>query len=195
VRAEVAAHGTIVPLDAAGRLLHLHPCGHDLVVDVTARFPDGDGYRPVGPTRWVDTRSAGARVPAGGTLTLDLADVDLAGPGGAAVAGDDVEALALSVTATGASAPGFLSVATTCAATGRSSNVNHLVAAAVPNLVVVEPDPDGRICAYSLAETDVVVDVVGVFDASAAVASGRRVPDPRPRLAGRRFGLGAGRHL
>ncbi|MEJ7800239.1 MAG: hypothetical protein WKF60_06955, partial [Ilumatobacter sp.] len=80
------------------------------------------------------------------------------------------DALAVVATATEAEAPGFLRVSP-CDATAKTSNVNYLDGFAVPNLVVVEPDADGRICVTSHATTHVIVDLFGVFlDPSHGVA-------------------------
>lgn len=176
VRGEVVAHSTIVPINGAGELCISTRVAANLVVDLTGRFPAGGGYRPVGPTRWADTRVTGTRVASGGTLTLDLDDVPGIDP-------DHVRAVAISLTATGASGPGFLAASATCGTDVASSNVNYGSGDTIPNLVVVEPDAEGRICVFALTDTDVVVDVLGVFDAAAGVGADVpiRVHDSRER--------------
>lgn len=179
VRGEIAAHSTIVPLDATGGFCIASRVATNLVVDVTGRFPTGFGYHPVGPTRWADTRES-RPVASGGRLVLDLTDMT-GRLGGWAPA--DVAAVALEVTATEAAGPGYLTVSGGCTTGARptTSNVNYLTGETVPNLVIVEPGPTGRICIDALTRTDVVVDLVGVFDASAGVdaAAPRRVFDSR----------------
>ncbi len=162
VRGEVVARSTIVPINATGEFCISTRVATNVIVDLTGRFPVGGGYRPVGPIRWADTRGSGSRVASGGTLTLDLADVPGVDPTGAG-------AVAIGLTATGASGPGFLTAAATCGAGVSSSNVNYRGGDTIPNLVIVEPDAQGRICVFALTETDVVVDVVGVFDATGEV--------------------------
>lgn len=178
VRGEVVAHSTIVPINGAGEFCISTRVAANVVVDLTGRFPVGGGYRPVGPTRWTDTRVTGTRVASGGTLTLDLDDVPGVVPGEMT---DGAAAVAISLTATGAAGPGFLAAATTCGADVGSSNVNYGGGDTIPNLVIVEPDAEGRICVFALTDTDVVVDVLGVFDTAAGVDGDRpvRVHDSR----------------
>jgi hypothetical protein len=123
-------------------------------------------------------------VAAGGTVTLDLGDVSGLAPVG-------VGAVAISLTATGAAGPGFLSAAAACGAEVASSNVNYGGGDTIPNLVIVEPDEQGRICVFTLSETDIVVDVLGVFDTDAAVDADVPVRVHDSRTRGVRWPAGA----
>lgn len=170
-RDEIAAHATIVPLDADGAFCLATRAATNLVVDVTGTFAEGAGYLPIGPERWADTRATGTGSPVadGGRLVLDLDD--LAGP--LAVAGTspgDVAAVAVSVTATGTTGPGFLEAS--CDTTGATSNVNYAGGDTVPNLAIAVPDAEHRVCVYTSRAAHVVVDLIGVFDSSAAVGGG-----------------------
>jgi len=167
-RAEIAAHSGIVPLDANGDFCVTTRAATNLIVDVTGVFPEDAGFGAVAPTRWLDTRSlpGGQLVPARTTLELNLRNVRRR----AGFVGDPA-AVAVVATAVGATAPGFLRV-TTCGSDSETSNVNYLDAAPSPNLVIVEPDADGRICVYTLAAAHVIVDLFGVFDADSEVVAG-----------------------
>lgn len=160
-RAEIAAHSGIVPLDTNGDFCATTRVATNLVVDVTGLFrPDAGFFAPT-PTRWLDTRErpGKAPLPAGGTIELDVDDIsEQVGYTG------DAGAVAVVVTATQAEAPGWLRVGT-CGAETETSNVNYDSAFAVPNLVIAEPDAEGRICVTTLAATHVVVDLFGIFDA------------------------------
>lgn len=159
-RAEVAAHSGIVPLDADGEFCATTRVATNLIVDVTGLFRADSGFVAPPPTRWLDTRERvdRATVPAGGTVALDIDSIrEATGYGG------DPAAVAVIATATEATSPGFLRVGT-CGAVTDTSNVNYNDGFAVPNLVIAEPDADGRICVTSLSETHVVVDLVGIFD-------------------------------
>ncbi len=181
VRGEVVAHSTIVPVNGAGEFCISTRVATNVVVDLTGRFPTGGGYRPVGPTRWADTRVTGTRVASAGTLTFDLDDVpDVAADG----MPGDAAAVAISLTATGAAGPGFLVAAAACGAEVASSNVNYGGGDTIPNLVIVEPDDEGRVCVFALTDTDVVVDVLGVFDATAEVDAAMPVRVHDSRLDG-----------
>lgn len=160
-RAEVAAHSGIVPLDDDGDFCATTRVATNLIVDVTGLFRPDAGFVAPSPTRWLDTRERPRRmpVPAGDTIELDIDDIrDEVGYDG------DAGAVAVVVTATEAEAPGWLRVGT-CGTDADTSNVNYDDASPVPNLVIAEPDADGRICVTTLSATHVVVDLFGIFDA------------------------------
>ena len=160
VRGEIVAHSTIVPVNANGEFCLLTRAASNLVVDLTGRFPADGGYRPVGPIRWADTRVSGTRLAAGGSLTVDLDTLD-------GIDRSQVGAVAISVTATGGAGPGYLVASAPCAGSApETSNVNYAGFDSIPNLAIVEPDADGQVCITSLTATDVVVDLLGVFDAT-----------------------------
>jgi len=174
-RGLTAAHAAIVPLAPDGTLCVRSRAAANLVVDTSGMFPAGGGFTALNPQRWVDTRTTGAMLDAGATLRLDVADLAL--PAGSTAA--DVSALALTVTATDATAPGWLRVVP-CGASADTSNVNYLDGFPVPNLVVATPDADGYVCVDTLSATHVIVDAFGTFDAEADVRSeARRVFDSR----------------
>jgi hypothetical protein len=160
-RAEIAAHSGIVPLDTNGDFCATTRVATNLIVDVTGLFRPDAGFFASTPTRWLDTREQPGRapLPAGGTIELDVDEIR----GQVGYTGD-AGAVAVVVTATQAEAPGWLRVGT-CGAEGETSNVNYDSAFAVPNLVIAEPDGEGRICVTTLAATHVVVDLFGIFDA------------------------------
>lgn len=114
-------------------------------------------------------------------VTLPLAGVAGVPPTGAS-------AVALTVTATQSSGPGFVQVLPSDAATplGTTSNVNLTAAGqTVANLVVVPLGADGAIRLYNSSGTHLIADVVGWFtDASATPsAEGLFVPVEPQRLA------------
>ena len=44
-----------------------------------------------------------------------------------------------------------------------ASNINYVAGQVVPNLVTVQVDPSGQVCFYTLAATDLLADLAGVF--------------------------------
>jgi hypothetical protein len=164
-RSEVAAHSGVVPLDANGDFCVTTRSATNLIVDVTGVFPAGSGFDALTPTRWLDSREVAGRlpIPAGGTIELDLDDL----PATTGLTGDP-QAVTVVATATEAQAPGWLRVVT-CGTTANTSNVNYQANLATPNLIVVAPDAEGRICVTSLSATHVVVDLFGVFESDAQV--------------------------
>jgi len=170
-RDEVVAHAGVVPLDADGDFCATTRVATNLIVDVTGLFRPDAGFTAPPPTRWLDTRALAGRspVPAGGTVALDFDDVR----GRVGYTGDP-SAVVVVATATEASAPGWLRVGT-CGDEGETSNVNYSDGAAIPNLAVVEPDAEGRICVTTLAGSHVVVDLFGIFDEGSPVEADHAV--------------------
>ena len=112
--------------------------------------------------------------PSGSTFVLTLP----AGTGAAA----------LNVVAVGPHEPGFLTVYPCGAGRPEASNVNHVGRPVVSNLVLARPDAAGRVCIYSLASTELVVDLSGAF----GVGGSTFRPQDRPeRVVDTRVGTGA----
>lgn len=179
-RGQVVAHAALAPLDDNGEFCVTTLTQTNLIVDVTGTFRPDAGFTALSPTRWYDTRTAGDRRPVSGSTTLRLDVDDVRGAAG--FTGDPV-AVAVNVTATAGTGFGHITV-TPCGVDADHSNVNFAGAAATPNLVVVAPDADGRICLRSTTTTHVVVDLFGVFDESSGVAVDlpRRLFDSRDDL-------------
>ena len=153
-----------------GRSLSIYaqPATH-VVVDVTGYFlptdASADGrFISVEPNRVMDTRS-GARPGAGSQL-----DLTVVGRGGVPATG--VEAVALIVTITEPSAPGFVTVWPTGQARPIASTVNPTYAGDIrSNLAIVPIGSGGSVSLYTLNPTHIVVDVAGYFtDGTAAVS-------------------------
>ncbi len=133
------------------------------------------------PTRLVDTRASGA-LGAGTTITVAVtgaAPLPAAGSTRAAV---------LNVTVVGPAGEGFWTVYPTGTAMPTASSVNvderwALLgdALAVPNLVTVPVGADGTVTVFSQRGGQVVIDMLGSYQVSGAVADGRFVPLASPR--------------
>ncbi|MFI8521368.1 hypothetical protein ACIGEZ_26630 [Streptomyces sp. NPDC085481] len=129
----------------------------DLLADIAGYYTEGtagSAYQPVTPTRLLDTRTGTgapkAKVAAGGTVTLAVTE-----PG--------VTAVAMNVTATNATAAGFVSVYPYGTARPDVSSLNFAAGQTVPNLVIV-PVKDGKVTFYNRAGTvDLLADVAGYF--------------------------------
>ena len=95
-------------------------------------------------------------------------------------------AAAINVAVVGATGPGFVTVHPCAGGRPVASNVNHVNEPVVSNLVLARPDADGRVCVYTLASTELVVDLSGAFD-----AGGTFRPRGRPkRVVDTRVGTG-----
>ena len=141
-----------------------------------------DGFVPLTPTRILDTRTSlgghPGQIGSRGTVT-----VEVAGYGGVP---EDAVAVALNVTVTGPTAPGYLTVYPADAGRPSSSNVNFAKGQAIANDVTTALSADGRVKIFSYSTAHVVVDVAGYFTAG----SGFRAMAPR-RLLDTRSAVGA----
>jgi hypothetical protein len=141
-----------------GDVCFYNSAGLDLIVDTAGYFPAGSGYvAQAKPERAADTRGAAARV--GGTVIQEVA---VAGVFGVPA---DAAGVALNVTITGATSDGFATVFPCGQQTPKASNVNYVKGQDIPNFVIAKPGVGGKVCVYSSAPVDVILDVSGYFAA------------------------------
>ena len=106
------------------------------------------------------------------SLITELAvfGMDVVAPDGSAmVVPSNATAVALNVTAVTPSSSGFITVWPCGVARPATSNVNYTANGIVPNGVIAPIGSGGKVCFYSLAETDLIVDVAGWFAGDAFV--------------------------
>jgi hypothetical protein len=132
------------------------------------QVPDWSDFRLLPPVRILDTCAGLGAIPAAGRL-----DVQVTGRGGVPT---DARAVALRLTATSASAPGFVAVfpAGSPPAGVPSLEVEE-AGQTVSGSAVVGLSADGRFTLLASIRLDVVADVVGYW---AAASAGERVPAP-----------------
>lgn len=127
--------------------------------------PAASAFQAVTPARVVDTRlglnTPAAKVPAGCVLP-----VRLAGLGGVPDAG--ATAVTLNLTVVGAGGNGFATAYPCSAGRPDTSNANYAPGDVVANLVTVPLDGDGLVCVYTVAASDVLMDVMGWYGGTTA---------------------------
>jgi hypothetical protein len=139
-----------------GEVCFFNSAALDVIIDIAGYFPADSGYvAQARPERAVDTRSLPARVA--GT---NIQQVAVAGVYGVPTTAAGV---ALNVTITGATGDGFATVFPCGQTTPKASNVNYVKGQDIPNFVVAKPGVGGKVCVYSSAPVDVIVDVSGYF--------------------------------
>lgn len=138
----------------------------EMVVDVAGYYPDGSSYVPTAPARLLETRVGeglstadggdnGIGVRVGGSIT----SLQVTGRGGVP---SSAGAAVLSVTTVDARAPGFITVFPCSEPTvPTASTSNYRPGVVSTNAVVAALDPSGKVCLYSSADVDLVVDVSG----------------------------------
>ena len=191
----------IVPLGQDGFLTFYTEAGTHLIADIAGYFVPAVGavsagrYQSVTPKRVLDTRSSvqtGYQGPKPGAGARVKASVAV--PGAPSMA--TVAAVALNVTATEASAPGFVQVAPAGKLiAGQTSSLNlERAGQTIPNLVIVPISASGEVEFYTEQGTNLLADVIGYFTNSAAVpaTSGLFVAATPERILDTRSRLGAG---
>lgn len=145
-------------------------------------------FVPLQPFRLLDTRSGigGRTVPLGAGTTVDVATLGLGG-----IPATGVTAIALNVTAVGASAESYFTVWPRGATRPNASSLNFTAGQTVPNLVVSQAGAGGRVSIYNaFGEVHALADVVGYFRDT---TSDRLLPLQPFRLLDTRNGIGAAR--
>ena len=161
--AQTVPNLVVSKLGSGGKVCIYTSVATDLVADVAGFFPSSSGYRPLTPGRLLDTRASGATVdglhagvgrqPAGSVYELPVT-------GRAAVA-LDAGAVVLNVTAVSPSADGFVTVFPCGAPRPNASNLNFVAGQTAPNAVVAKVGADGKVCVFTSAASDLIVDVGG----------------------------------
>lgn len=136
----------------------------DLIVDVNGQYPAGTAYSPLVPARLLDSRSPGG----------DTVD-DISQAIGTRTAGSTTElvvatrgnvpayatAAVLNVTVTNVTGEGFVTVWPCGVNRPNASNLNYVAGKTVPNAVITKIGTDGKVCFYTEAAVDLIVDVNG----------------------------------
>ncbi len=150
-----------------------------------------DSYRPLPPTRILDTRygTGGTRAPIGPSSARD---VQVTGAGGVPSAG--VSSVVLNVTVTNTTSDGFLTVYPAGRPLPTASNLNWRATQTVPNLVTVPVGANGKVTLFNgFGSTDAIVDVQGWYGPSDPTTRDGLYNGVAPaRLLDTRFGTGAG---
>jgi hypothetical protein len=136
----------------------------------------GTFLTPVTPCRLLDTREGSGQPLGAGTTTRVQVTGRCAVPGGG-------RAAALTVTATGGSTGGFITLSAAGTPRPNVSNLNYRPGSTVANSAVVALAGDGAIDVFVASTVHVVLDVAGVFvEAPGPTRSGRFVPSTPVRL-------------
>lgn len=175
------ANVVTVQLDPDGNICIYSSRRTQVILDVAGSL-DAATYTPVTPTRLVDSRpdgrtpdGVGAAIgirPASGTLRVPTAS--------RAQIPADATAVVLNVTSVASLAPGFVTVYPRGVVRPDASNVNHVPAQNVANLVVARRGTNGDICMFTSATTHLVVDVAGYFTGTPPTGSGAACPADPP---------------
>ncbi len=183
-------NATIAKVGTGGRVSLFNNAGNvHLIADVVGWYAECGRYRPIIPTRVLDTRSGvgapAAIVSSGGQLSVTVTGIPGAnGSPGVPVAGQ-VSAVVLNVTATESTSPSFVTVWPTGEDQPLASNINTEPGQDVPNLVIAKVGNQGRVNLFNNAgSTHLVADVLGyfTFDSTFVALNPTRALDTRSGL-------------
>jgi transcriptional regulator of met regulon len=164
---DVVPNAVLAKIGAGGKVCFFTFAEADLLVDVAGYFPTSTSLVPlVAPARVMDSRKpsgstvdglhqAVGRIAAGATYELPIA-----GRAGVPLSAATV---VLNVTAVGPSGGGFVTVFPCGQPLPQASHLNYQAGDVVPNAVLAKVGAGGKVCFYSYAETDLLVDVGGYF--------------------------------
>ncbi|MGA1344420.1 MAG: hypothetical protein ACO35E_00420 [Ilumatobacteraceae bacterium] len=164
----------VVGTGEGGRVSVYHFGGStDVLVDVTGWFAPDGGFRPLtSPTRLMDTRrgTCGVRLLPGEIRNLRVTERQ------------DVGAVALNVTAVGATAQSFVTVWPAGSSRPDASTLNTVASGpATPNFISVGVGDAGEISLYNDAGTvDLIVDLFGTFEGSTPSGDPSPCPEFQP---------------
>lgn len=158
---EVVANNVVVPLAGDGSVCIYSSSAADFALDVSGFVPDGSAIRLFAAQRYLDTR-AGQPTFDGRNAGLGAYNgrrvIQVAGRGGIPA---DARAAIVSVTAVNPRGEGFVTVDSCEGDPARASTINFGPGQFVPNGAVTQLSPDGKLCVYSSAVSDITVDVSG----------------------------------
>ncbi len=157
----------------------------DLIADLAGYIPIEFRFEPVIPERLLDSRVgtgvAAGRVPAGGTVELQVSGI------GVARVPDEVAAVALNVTVDQAAGAGFVTAWPCGGPRPLASNLNFVAGSTIANMVVATVGDGGKVCLFASNEVDLVADISGFMETEARFVSyvPERVLDTRIGVGGR----------
>ena len=162
------ANSALVKTGEGGKVCVFSEVATDLIVDVTGYFPSGASseFTALRPGRIVDSRKPGGRTVDG---VLAGVGVRTAGSttevvvGGRAGVATNAVAVGLNLTVTGATTAGYVTVWPCGTDMPNASNLNFAAGATVANSALVRVGSSGKVCVFTEAATDLIVDVTGYF--------------------------------
>ena len=157
-----ASNQVTVPLGADGKVSIFTQTGAHLVADVAGYYVAGKGFNSLMPARILDTRGGGGQMAYAGAKPVGGQTLSLPVLGRAGVPKTGVGYVVLNLTATDATAPGFVSAWPGGTPRPTTSVINlSEVGQTRANAVYAPVGADGNIQLFSQSGTDLVVDVTG----------------------------------
>jgi serine protease len=147
----------------------------NLLADLSGWFLNGDGLHTFTPQRAFDTRKTGFVLTPETPYLLQVT-------GSFGLPSSGVSSVVLNVTATGATAAGYITVWPCNQPQPYTSNLNYLPFQDIPNAVIATVDSNGQVCFASSSPTFLIADISGWFaqGTNLNVVTPQRLFDTRP---------------
>jgi hypothetical protein len=165
VPGQVVPNSVLSKVGRGGKVCLFSLAQTDVAVDVNGYAPAAGSPIPLVPARLLETRSGAGLSTVDGLFrgggrvgARSVTELTVAGRGGVPA---DASAVMLNVTAISPLARGFITVYPCGSAVPNASNLNFVPGQVVPNSVLSKVGRGGKVCLFSLAQTDVAVDVNG----------------------------------
>jgi hypothetical protein len=157
---------SVAKLGADGTICVFTSAAMQLIVDVTGYVPLTTTYLGRDPSRFLDTRPAGATVDgqsvgAGVRPADSTVEFIVPGRGGLSAA---TKTAVLNVTSTGSQAAGFLTVYPCGTSRPTASNVNYQAGTDIANTVITAIGAGGKVCVYTSSPTHIIADLNGTLN-------------------------------
>ncbi len=161
--------------DQYGKLCLDSSTSVNLIVDLSGWFISGDGLHTFTPERAFDLRQTGLVITPDTPYAFQMT-------GNFGIPTTGVSSVVLNVTATGATAPGYITVWPCNQPQPYTSNLNYLAYQDIPNAVIATVDSNGQVCFASSSPTFLITDISGWFaqGSNLNVVTPLRLFDSRP---------------
>jgi alpha-tubulin suppressor-like RCC1 family protein len=139
-----------------------------LIVDLSTAYTTPTQFAALVPARLTDTRIGAATIDTmsdviGLRAPNSITEIQVANRGGASGAPASV---ALNVTAVNPLTAGYITVFPCDSPQPNASNINYTAGDVIPNAVIVKVSNTGKVCVYTSAATNLIVDLTGELPAS-----------------------------
>jgi len=160
---QTIANGVTVKLDPNGDVCIFTRSAADVIVDLLGYTPATSLLTTVTPARVYESRAGNVTIDTqqqatGRRTARQVTTINIAGRAGVPAG---ASAAVVNVTAVGPLGPGYVTLFPCDEERPLASTLNYAVGGVIANQAFIKLDSSGNVCAFTLSETDLIVDVTG----------------------------------
>lgn len=156
----VAANSVVAQLDGSGRVCIYTRERTHVLVDVGGFFPNGSGIGTMSSARYLDTRAAGTTFDGAGRKgALRAGETVEVSIGGRGAVPSSAAGVVVNLTVAGPQGSGYATAFPCGGKAPVASNLNFVAGETVASGTIVQLGTSGKLCVYSSAATELLVDV------------------------------------